>query len=58
MHLVLMPGLDKNTLKRGEKKYYQGTPRGTALTLIASGTLHLGLIKKTNSPRNENAGKP
>lgn len=30
--------------------------RGTTLPLIASGTLHLGLIKRTNSPRKENTG--
>lgn len=30
--------------------------RGTTLLLIASGTLHLGLIKRTNSPRKENTG--
>jgi len=49
MHLVLMLVRDRDIVKRGEQKYYQGTPRGAALALIAFGALHLGLINRANS---------
>lgn len=57
MHLVLMLAGDRDLVRRGEQKHSQGAPRGTALALIASGALHLGLINRANSWRNKNVGE-